>query len=86
MRDLLKEYVLLEGKTLSLVPAYGRDYKSKKAIQVDLDADKDFVIADMMNRWDGKPANRRDLMAQGYTQVKVRYAKLRKVAILKLTK
>jgi hypothetical protein len=84
MRDLLSEYTLLEGKTISLVPAYGRDYKSKKAIQADLDADKDFVISDMMNRWDGKPANKRSLLAQGYASVQVRYAKMRKVAVLKL--
>jgi len=43
---------------LTLIPAYGRDYKSKKEVIADFEANKDFVIADVMNRFDGKPVNR----------------------------
>lgn len=42
---------------MHLIPAYGRDYKSKKAIQADLEANKDFVIADISSQYDGKPVN-----------------------------
>tara|TARA_R100001591_G_scaffold97488_1_gene103501 strand:- start:167 stop:388 length:222 start_codon:yes stop_codon:yes gene_type:complete len=31
--------------TLTLLPAYGRDYKSKKAIINDLNALKDFIVS-----------------------------------------
>jgi hypothetical protein len=32
---------------LSAVPAYGRDYKSKKAVMEDWNSGKDFLIQDM---------------------------------------
>ena len=40
-----------------LLPAYGRDYRNKASIQADLDANKDFILADITSRWDGKPIN-----------------------------
>jgi len=67
---------------MTLTPAYGRDYKSKKAIQADLDADKDFIIADFGHRYEGKPVNKSQLIETGVKQVNVRYSKLRKVAVL----
>ena len=42
----------------TLIPAFGRDYKSKAAVLKDWNADKDFIIADLFNQWDGKPANK----------------------------
>jgi hypothetical protein len=62
----------------TLVPAYGRDYFSKKQVQADLDAEKDFVIADFSSPGDGKPINRAGLRALGYDRVVVRFSKLRK--------
>jgi len=47
---------------MTLTPAYGRDYKSKKAVLADWEAGKDFIIADIMSKWDGKPANKSDLV------------------------
>ena len=67
---------------IQVVPAYGRDYKSKKAVLADLQANKDFVIADISNYWDGKPASPRELATE-YAEINVRYAKLRKVAVFK---
>lgn len=32
---------------MSATPAYGRDYKSKKEVQADYDADKDFIVHHM---------------------------------------
>jgi len=60
-----------------LTPAYGRDYKSAQAARDDYHADKDFVFHDLKSRWDGKPANKRDLQKAGYTSIKIRYNKLR---------
>jgi hypothetical protein len=41
----------------TLVPAYGRDYRSAKAVKEDWKSGKDFLIADFFSPWDGKPMN-----------------------------
>ena len=61
---------------LTLSPAYGRDYKSQKAVQADWDAGKDFVVETMGH---GMYANKADLKGE---KVMVRYAKLRKVMVV----
>jgi hypothetical protein len=58
--------------TITLVPAYGRDYTSKKLALADFNAGKDFKICDMSSPWDGKYCSIRDL--SGYT-VRIRYKK-----------
>ncbi len=60
---------------MTLTPAYGRDYRSRKALLADFNADLDFVTQP-----DGRYANRQDLA--GLPDVNVRYGKLRKVAVL----
>lgn len=63
---------------ITLVPAYGRDYKSGKAVQADWDANKDFLICDMFSPWDGKPINKEqatvgctyNIRYKGKTQIK----------------
>lgn len=67
----------------TLVPAYGRDYKSAKAARADFAAGKDFLIADISNRWDGKPCSIRDLVPG---QIKIRYAKLTKLTVYQINK
>jgi len=69
---------------MTLTPAYGRDYKSKKAVAADLKADKDFIIADFSHPYSGKPVNRSQLVADGIKAVNVRYAKLRRVCVVVL--
>ncbi len=69
---------------MTLVPAYGRDYKSKKEIEADLNAGKDFILNDMSSPYDGKPINKQNLIEAGQTMVNVRYGKLRKVTIVKV--
>ena len=64
---------------MTLVPAYGRDYKSAKAVREDLAAGKDFIICEIGHPYDGKPANRADLKGTG--SVKIRYARLTKVIV-----
>lgn len=65
----------------TLVPAYGRDYRSKKAIQAALKEGRlDFRICDVSSRDDGRYVNGQQLSADGYTSVWVRYGNLRKIA------
>ncbi len=64
----------------SVIPAYGRDYKSKKAVLESLAQGHDFLISNIMSKWDNKPMSIRD--TKGMDTMQVRYGKLRKVAML----
>ena len=44
----------------TVIPAYGRDYKSAKAAKQDWIDGKDFIICDMSHPYDGKPCSIRD--------------------------
>lgn len=62
---------------ISVVPAYGRDYKSKKAVMADWDEGKDFYVVSLnssgyVNK-DDKPDG---------TILQVRYDKNRKVMLI----
>lgn len=61
---------------LTVVPAYGRDYKSAKAVREDYAAGKDFQICDGWSPYDGAYVNNGDHPA-GVT-LTVRFAKLAK--------
>lgn len=69
---------------LTLVPAYGRDYKSKRDLMADWDAGKDFIVQDMMSPYDGKPINKADALAAGVRNVNIRYKRMRSVAVIKV--
>jgi hypothetical protein len=69
---------------MTLTPAYGRDYKSKKAVQADWDAGKDFIVCDMSSPWDGKPANKESLREAGLRQVMIRFDRLTKIQPFKV--
>lgn len=69
---------------ITLSPAYGRDYKSVKAVKEDFNADKDFIIGDFHNPWCGKPTNRSDLVKAGYTTANIRYDRMTKLTSLKI--
>ena len=58
---------------LTVIPAYGRDYSSAKAVKADFEANKDFQICDMSSRDDGRYINAEQLKP-GDT-LAVRYAK-----------
>ena len=62
----------------TVTPAYGRDYKSKKAALADWNANEDFIINDMSNRWDGKPVNKQGAEEEGLS-IMIRYDQLRKI-------
>lgn len=46
---------------LTVIPAYGREYKSAKAVQADFVANKDFLIFDMFSPDDGRYVNSEQL-------------------------
>jgi hypothetical protein len=73
--------------SLTVVPAYGRDYKSEEEVKKAWEAGKDFLIQDISCRWDGSYVNISDMKnhaQQGitYSSVRVRYKKLRNVTII----
>lgn len=68
------------GKSIGLIPALGRDYKSRAEVKDDLEKGRDFIIKDISNPWDGKYCSFRDLNRK-YDSITVRYGKLRKVAV-----
>ena len=61
---------------VTLLPAYGRDYKSQKEAKEDWQAGKDFVIACFGHPNDGSYINRTDWITGGKTEkLTIRYAK-----------
>lgn len=73
-------------KKLSLVPAYGRDYKSKKEIEGSLVGGLDFLIADVGSPDNGRYINLPQIKEAGFTHLNVRYSKLRKIAVIEVEK
>ena len=61
----------------TLIPAYGRDYRSKGEVLADWSSGKDFQIADAFDQNDGRYANRDDF-PEGSGHM-IRYGKLRKI-------
>ena len=66
----------------TLLPAYGRDYKSKASILQDLNADKDFLLSDIRSAL----INKQQLISEGIKSIVVRYNQHRKVTSFKLNR
>lgn len=64
---------------ITLTPAYGRDYKSKKEALEAFYQGKDFILNDFSSPYDGKPCSIRDFNKGA--QVLLRYGNLRKTVI-----
>ena len=71
-------------RSVTLTPAYGRDYKNKQSVLDDWHAHKDFIINDVVHPYCGRPANKLDL-SESLDQVMIRYGKLRKMLVIDLT-
>lgn len=65
----------------TLTPAYGRDYKSKKAVLEDWTAGKDFLI---LSQGRSVYINKADAEKGGIFQVNIRYKGLRSIAVINL--
>jgi hypothetical protein len=70
---------------MTVVPAYGNDYTSAKEVKDAFRAGKDFLIADHFHPEDGRYVNRADLIKSKVRKVNVRYAGLRKIAVIDVT-
>ena len=70
--------------TLTMVPAYGRDYNSKRAVKKALANFADFRVKDVSSKWDGMVGNLHDLKKEGHRDVRIRYSNLRKICIIEL--
>ncbi len=65
---------------MHLVPAYGRDYPSKKAVLAAWEANHDFLISDISSPYDGKPVNREQAPTGTHN---IRYKRLTQVCVVK---
>ncbi len=72
------------SRTITIGPAYGRDYRSKAKALADWDANKDFVIHDLFHGGYVNKAQVPDLLRNGITKVMLRYNKMHMVMLLKL--
>ena len=69
--------------TITLTPAYGRDYHSKAAVLVDWEAGKDFIIATMTHEYSGKPVNKEQLeQHEPNASVRIRYHNQQRIALV----
>jgi hypothetical protein len=68
---------------LTLVPAYGRDYKSKAAVIADWEADKDFEAVGITG---SGYINRAQAIGDKITEVTIRYKRLTQLVIVKVSK
>lgn len=67
---------------MNLLPAYGRDYKSRAAVLADLKAGKDFAYS-AFGGARARPINLPQILAAEVGTVTVRYSANRKVAVFK---
>lgn len=73
--------------SLTLTPAYGRDYKSKKALLKDWNDNLDFVINDSNPRLSNTYVNKQQqqaLVDAGYTHLHFRYSRTTQVHVVRL--
>lgn len=71
-------------QSITVTPAYGRDYKSKKEALNDWNNNKDFVVATVFGGRSGSYIGKEEAIKAGFKSVEIRYAKLAKVAVVKL--
>lgn len=72
---------------LTVVPAYGRDYKSKKAVLEDWKAGKDFQISCIASEDDGRYVSiseAENLKKDGVKALNFRFKGMTNIAVLKL--
>ena len=68
----------------TLIPAYGRDYRSAKAAKECFLSGNDWIIADITDPYDGKPCSVRDF--EPGTGITLRYKKLASLTVVKVPK
>lgn len=71
-------------KTITAVPAYGRDYTSKQKVLNDFLSNKDFNGVGLFNIGYFNYSQIDQLKADGFTGIEFRYSKMTKVFIYKI--
>lgn len=71
---------------LTLVPAYGRDYKNESSVLKDWKGGKDFKISTIMSKWNGAYCSIRDIKEFPGKYIKIRYNQLQDFVLIPLTK
>lgn len=71
--------------SMTLVPAYGRDYSSEKDVLAGWYSDADFIIADVNNQWAGLPVSRSQVEGD-IPHVVIRFNQVRKFVNPKRTR
>lgn len=71
-------------RTITIGPAFGRDYSSKARALADWDANKDFIIHDLFTGGYVNKAQVKDLLQNGINKVMLRYNKMHMVVLIKL--
>lgn len=66
---------------MKLVPAYGRDYTTKKEVEASFFANKDFQVQDFMS---SGMTSYKELKQMGVKTAEIRYSKLTKMTIIKI--
>jgi len=69
------------NSTLTLLPAYGRDYKSKKAFINDIEANKDFLICNTSSY-----INKAQFKDLNINEFRIRYNNLRQIKMVNIKK
>jgi hypothetical protein len=70
--------------SITISPAYGRDYRSKKDAESAFQQNQDFIVESIASGYAGSYCNRSDLKAGGIKQVEIRYLKKTRLTIVKL--
>ena len=70
--------------SITISPAYGRDYRSKKEAESAFQENQDFIVESVMSGYAGSYCNLADLKAGRIKSVEIRYAKKAKVTIVNL--
>jgi hypothetical protein len=71
-------------RSITISPAYGRDYTSKAKALADWDANKDFVIQDIRLSGYVSKSQVPDLIRDGISKIMLRYNNMHMVVLLKL--
>lgn len=67
-------------KYVTVVPAYGRDYKTKAEVKAAFNEGKDFTVNDFFSGQDGRAVNKEDAEREGVV-LSIRYDRLTKVVL-----
>lgn len=62
----------------TVIPAFGRDYKTAKDAKADWESGKDFIIQDMFSAFDGKPINK-EQADDACMNIQIRFNRLTKI-------